>query len=117
PVYAKLFDISYKEVPVNDDFTLPNEKFFNAECGVILPNPNAPTSIYLGLDHIEAILQNNPDQVVIIDEAYVDFAVESAASLINKYDNLLVIQTTSKSRSLAGLRVGFALGNKSLLQA
>ena len=117
PVYAKLFDISYEEISVNDDFTLPTEKFFNAEGGVILPNPNAPTSIYLGLDHIEAILQNNPDQVVIIDEAYVDFAVESAASLINKYDNLLVIQTTSKSRSLAGLRVGFALGNESLIQA
>lgn len=117
PVYAKLFDISYEEVPVNEDFTLPVEEFFNAEGGVILPNPNAPTSIYLGLEHIEEILKNNPDQVVIIDEAYVDFALESAASLINKYDNLLVIQTTSKSRSLAGLRVGFALGNESLIQA
>lgn len=117
PVYAKLFNIPYEEVPVNEDFTLPTEKFFHSEGGVILPNPNAPTSIYLGLDHIEAILQNNPDQVVIIDEAYVDFAVASAASLINKYDNLLVIQTTSKSRSLAGLRVGFALGNESLIQA
>ena len=117
PVYAKLFDISYEEVPVNDDFTLPTEKFFNSEGGVILPNPNAPTSIYLGLEHIEEILKNNPDQVVIIDEAYVDFAIESAANLINKYDNLLVVQTTSKSRSLAGLRVGFALGNESLIQA
>lgn len=116
PVYAKLFDISYEEVPVNDDFTLPVEQFFNSEGGVILPNPNAPTSIYLDLEHIEAILKNNPDQVVIIDEAYVDFAIESAATLINKYDNLLVIQTTSKSRSLAGLRVGFALGNESLIQ-
>ncbi len=117
PVYAKLFDISYEEISVNDDFTLPIEKFFNSEGGVILPNPNAPTSIYLGLEHIEAILKNNPDQVVIIDEAYVDFAIESAATLINKYDNLLVVQTTSKSRSLAGLRVGFALGNQSLIQA
>src|SRR5690625_2310071 len=117
PVYAKLFDISYEEIPVNDDFTLPVEKLFNSEGGVILPNPNAPTSIYLGLEHVEAILKNNSDQVVIIDEAYVDFAIESAASLINKYDNLLVIQTTSKSRSLAGLRVGFALGNESLIQA
>jgi len=117
PVYAKLFDISYEEVPVNDDFTLPTEKFFYSEGGVILPNPNAPTSIYLGLEHIEEILKNNPDQVVIIDEAYVDFAIESAANLINKYDNLLVVQTTSKSRSLAGLRVGFALGNESLIQA
>lgn len=117
PVYAKLFNISYEEIALNDDFTLPVEDFFNSEGGVIFPNPNAPTSIYLELEHIEAILQNNPDQVVIIDEAYVDFATASAASLVNKYDNLLVVQTTSKSRALAGLRVGFALGNESLIQA
>lgn len=115
PVYAKLFNIDYEETPINDDFTLPIEAFFNSEGGVILPNPNAPTSIYAKLDDIESILKNNPDQVVIIDEAYIDFATESATSLIDQYDNLLVIQTTSKSRSLAGLRVGFALGNESLI--
>ena len=117
PVYAKLFDIPYEEVPLNEDFTLPVEKFFQSEGGVILPNPNAPTSLYAELEHIEVIVKNNPDQVVIIDEAYIDFAPESAATLIRKYDNLLVVQTTSKSRSLAGLRVGFAMGNPVLIEA
>lgn len=117
PVYAKLFDISYEEVPLNEDFSLAVEQFFGSEGGVILPNPNAPTSLYTAIDDIEEIVKNNPDQVVIIDEAYVDFAMTSAATLISKYDNLLVIQTMSKSRSLAGLRVGFALGNPSLIDA
>ncbi len=117
PVYAKLFDITYEEVPLNEDFTLPVEQFFHSEGGVILPNPNAPTSLYAELEHIEEIVKNNPNQVVIIDEAYIDFAPKSAAALIREYDNLLVVQTTSKSRSLAGLRVGFAIGNRSLIDA
>jgi len=117
PVYAKLFDISYDEVPLNKDFTLPVDKYFQSEGGVILPNPNAPTSIYAELEHIEEIVKNNPDQVVIIDEAYIDFASKSATELIRKYDNVLVVQTTSKSRSLAGLRVGFAMGDPSLIAA
>ena len=117
PVYAKLFDIPYEEVPLNADFTLQVEQFFQSEGGVILPNPNAPTSLYAELDLIEEIVRNNPDQVVIIDEAYIDFASRSAAELIQQYDNLLVVQTTSKSRSLAGLRVGFAMGNASLIDA
>jgi histidinol-phosphate aminotransferase len=116
PVYAKLFDISYKLVSVNNDFTIPIEKFFNAEGGVIFPNPNAPTGIALSLNQIEKILQHNPNKVVIIDEAYVDFGAESACKLIDQYDNLLVIQTLSKSRSLAGIRVGFALGNEQLIE-
>ncbi|MHA6259753.1 histidinol-phosphate transaminase [Sporosarcina sp. CAU 1771] len=115
PVYAKLYDIPFEEIAMNDDFTLKVEDYFNSKGGVILPNPNAPTSLYLGLSHIEELIKNNPENVVIIDEAYVDFAEESAASLIQKYDNLLVVQTTSKSRSLAGLRVGYALGNRSLI--
>lgn len=115
PVYAKIFNISHEKIALNEDFTLPAEKFFHSEGGVILPNPNAPTSLYAELDVIEEILQNNRDQVVIIDEAYIDFAGPSAAKLIGQYDNLLVIQTTSKSRALAGLRVGFALGNKELI--
>lgn len=117
PAYAAVFDIPYEEVPINEDFTLPVEQFFNAEGGVIFPNPNAPTSLYLGLNHIKEIVENNPNKVVIIDEAYIDFAEESAVSLIDTYDNLLVVQTTSKSRSLAGLRIGLALGNKSLIKA
>ena len=117
PVYAKLFDIDYEEIPLNNDFSLDVEKFFGAEGGVILPNPNAPTSLNAAIDLIEAIVKNNPTKVVIIDEAYVDFATTSAATLVDKYDNLLVVQTMSKSRSLAGLRVGFALGNKSLIDA
>ncbi|PAV30584.1 histidinol-phosphate transaminase [Virgibacillus profundi] len=117
PVYAKLFNIPYEEIPLNRDFTLPVEDFFQSEGGVIFPNPNAPTSVYLGLDAIEEILQSNPNQMVIIDEAYIDFALESAVSLIATYDNLLVVQTMSKSRSLAGLRVGFALGNPNAIEA
>ncbi|AMQ05618.1 histidinol-phosphate transaminase [Sporosarcina psychrophila] len=117
PVYAKLFDIPYEEVPLNKDFTLPVDNYFQSEGGVILPNPNAPTSIYAELEHIDEIVKNNPDQVVIIDEAYIDFASKSATELIRKYDNVLVVQTTSKSRSLAGLRVGFAMGAPSLIAA
>jgi len=117
PVYAKVFDIDYEAIPLEDDFSINVEAFFNSEGGVIFPNPNAPTSLYLPLEQIELILQNNRDQVVIVDEAYIDFAGESAATLIEKYDNLLVIQTLSKSRALAGLRVGFALGSETLIEA
>src|SRR5699024_5887087 len=117
PVYAKLFDIAYKEVPLKENFTVDVEQFFDSEGGVIFPNPNAPTSIYLPLEQIEEIIKRNRDMVVIVDEAYIDFAPESAVSLIEKYDNLLVIQTMSKSRALAGLRVGFALGNENLIHS
>ncbi|SDR04419.1 histidinol-phosphate transaminase [Virgibacillus salinus] len=117
PVYAKLFNVPYEEIPLNRDFSIPSEAFFQSEGGVIFPNPNAPTSLYMELETIKDILDNNPDQVVIVDEAYIDFAPGSAVSLINTYDNLLVVQTMSKSRSLAGLRVGFALGNPNLIQA
>lgn len=115
PVYAKLFGVQVEQITLNEDFTLPVEQFFGAEGGVILPNPNAPTSLYTPIEAIEQIVQNNPENVVIIDEAYVDFADVSAATLVRKYNNLLVIQTTSKSRSLAGLRVGFALGHEDLI--
>lgn len=117
PVYAKLFHIPYKKIPLNEDFTLDVASFFNSEGGVIFPNPNAPTSIYLSLEKVEEIAKQNRDKVVIVDEAYIDFAPKSAVSLIDSYDNLLVIQTFSKSRALAGLRVGFALGNESLIEA
>ncbi|MUV38615.1 Histidinol-phosphate transaminase [Lentibacillus sp. JNUCC-1] len=116
PVYAKLFNIPYETAPLNPDFSLRPDTFFNSKGGVIFPNPNAPTSVFLSLQDVEAILQNNPDQVVIIDEAYVDFAAASAVSFIKMYDNLLVVQTMSKSRSLAGLRIGFAMGNPDLIE-
>lgn len=116
PVYANLYRFDYKEVLLNEDFTIPVEQFFHAEGGVIFPNPNAPTSIGLGLEQIEKIIQNNPDRVVIVDEAYIDFGGESAVPLTRRYGNLLVIQTLSKSRSLAGLRVGFAFGNEQLIE-
>lgn len=116
PVYAKLFDISFKQIRLNDDFTLQAEQFFQSAGGVILPNPNAPTGLYKKLDEIERIVQENEGRVVIIDEAYIDFAPKSAAYLVRNYDNLLVVQTMSKSRSLAGLRVGYAIGNEKLIE-
>lgn len=115
PVYAKVFNIPFEQIKLNEDFTLSIEEFYHSEGGVILPNPNAPTSIYAPLDQIENIVKNNPDHVVIIDEAYIDYAGESAVSLIEKYENLLVVQTTSKSRALAGLRVGLAMGHPTLI--
>jgi len=116
-VYATLFDVPYKLVELERDFTIPVEQLFQAEGGVIFPNPNAPTSLYMTLDSVREVIEQNPNKVVIVDEAYVDFADKSAVSLINDYDNLLVIQTTSKSRALAGLRVGFALGQPHLIDA
>lgn len=117
PVYSKVFNIDYETIPLNADFTIDITQFFQSKGGVIFPNPNAPTSLYLNVDDIEAIVRENQNQVVIIDEAYVDFAEQSAVSLIEKYENVLVIQTMSKSRSLAGLRVGFSMGNEKLIEA
>jgi histidinol-phosphate aminotransferase len=99
------------QVPLNEQFEIDIADY-RQPCGaIIIANPNAPTGIALPLGQIEALLQAHSDQVVVIDEAYVDFGGESAAALVGRYDNLLVIQTLSKSRSLAGLRVGFALGH------
>ncbi|MCG7344549.1 histidinol-phosphate transaminase [Sporosarcina sp. ACRSL] len=117
PVYAKLFNIPYETIEVNEDFTLPAKPFFGADGGVILPNPNAPTSLYMDLSWVESVVVNNPDTVVIIDEAYIDFAPESAVQLVKSHENLLVVQTTSKSRSLAGMRVGYAIGHPALIEA
>lgn len=116
PVYAKLYGLSYETIPLNEDFSIPVEKFLNAPGGVIFPNPNAPTGLGLSLAQVEHIVNHNRDKVVIVDEAYVDFGGQSAVPLIQKYHNLLVIQTLSKSRSLAGLRVGFALGQEHLIE-
>ena len=115
PVYCHLFDINYKQIPLRNDFTLNIDDYDQDNGGIIFANPNAPTGIALNLEKIETLLQRNPDSVIVVDEAYADFAEQSAVSLIQKYDNLLVTQTLSKSRSLAGLRVGLALGNPELL--
>lgn len=115
PVYCKINAIDFETVMLNDDYTMPVEPFFNSKGGVVIANPNAPTGSCLPLDSIEAIIKNNPGTAVIIDEAYIDFGGKSAAELIESYDNLLVVQTLSKARSLAGLRVGYAMGNKDLI--
>ncbi|MEH6628068.1 MAG: histidinol-phosphate transaminase [Motiliproteus sp.] len=115
PVYCNLFGIEYRTVPLNKNFTLNISDYDTANGGIVIANPNAPTGIALPLADVEKLLKFNRDSVVIIDEAYVDFGAESAVSLVEQYDNLLVVQTFSKSRSLAGLRVGFALGSKVLI--
>ncbi|KNF07711.1 histidinol-phosphate aminotransferase HisC [Gottschalkia purinilytica] len=114
-VYSNLFNIKYNLISLNNDLSLPIDKFFIPNGGIIFPNPNAPTGRYVPLEFIEEVLNKNKDKVVIVDEAYIDFGGESSVKLIDKYENLLVIQTLSKSRSLAGLRVGFALGQEHLI--
>jgi histidinol-phosphate aminotransferase len=105
-------------VPLADDFTInPADFCGRPNGGIIFPNPNAPTGCLLALDAIERILQANPDSVVVVDEAYVDFGGATAIPLVDRYDNLLVVHTLSKSRSLAGLRVGFAVGHPALIEA
>ena len=115
PVYTDFFGLRRREVPMNPDFSDPIDLLCGQNGGVVLANPNAPTGIAVGLDTVEKLLQANPDVVVIVDEAYVDFGAESAVKLIGQYPNLLVIQTTSKSRALAGLRVGWAMGDAGLI--
>ena len=115
PVYTDFFGLTRREVPMNSDFTDPIELLCGNNGGVVLANPNAPTGIAVGLDTVEKLLEANPDVVVIVDEAYVDFGADSAVGLISRYPNLLVVQTASKSRALAGLRVGWAMGNAGLI--
>jgi len=117
PVYCGLYDIEYQTVALAEDFTINTDDYDQPNGGVIFPNPNAPTGIPLALAKIERLLQANSQSVVVIDEAYVDFGTESAVSLINTYPNLLVTHTLSKARSLAGLRVGYALGHPDLIEA
>lgn len=115
PVYCKLFNIEAKQIPLRDDFTINFADYPQANGGIIFPNPNAPTAIGKPLAEIEALLQQNTHSVVIVDEAYIDFGGTTAVGLVEKYPNLLVVQTLSKSRSLAGARVGLAIGNQELI--
>lgn len=120
PTYAKLYDVAYKTVPLTDAFTIDVNDYLGHDTaigGVLFPNPNAPTGCPLSLAQIEQIVAGNPNRVVVVDEAYVDFGGETAIALVNRYDNLLVVHTLSKSRSLAGLRVGFAVGHPDLITA
>ena len=117
PVWADLFKIPYNRPALDENFCIKKEDYFVENGGIVIANPNAPTSIAMPLADIEEIVAKNLDSVVIIDEAYVDFGGESALPLVDKYENLLVVQTFSKSRSMAGMRIGFAIGNKELIDA
>lgn len=101
PVWAEEFRIPFEKVALKDDFTICKEDYYRENGGIVFPNPNAPTALAMGLKDVEEIIRHNPDVVVIVDEAYVDFGAESALKLVEKYENLLVVQTFSKSRSLA----------------
>ena len=123
PVYCGLYGVAQRQIPLADDFTIRVEDYLPQGDGtgqkagaIIFPNPNAPTGRLLALDAVEQIVAANPDAVVLVDEAYVDFGGESAIALVDKYPNLLVSHTFSKSRSLAGLRVGYAIGHKELIE-
>jgi len=117
PVYCGLYGVAHQTVPLTDTFEIDVADYARPNGGIIFPNPNAPTGRPLPLDAIEHLLIAHPDSVVVVDEAYVDFGCASAVTLIDRHPNLLVVQTLSKSRSLAGLRVGFALGHASLIEA
>ncbi len=117
PVWAKLYGISYETPKLDEAFQIRIEDYKRENGGIVIANPNAPTGIYLPLEQIEEIVKENQDVVVIIDEAYIDFGGESARSLIDKYENLLVVQTFSKSRAMAGMRIGYAMGSKTLIKA
>ncbi|MEW8367553.1 MAG: histidinol-phosphate transaminase, partial [Candidatus Thiodiazotropha taylori] len=111
PVYCGLYNIDYRTIPLREDLSIGVDDYQQENGGIIFPNPNAPTGRLLALSDIEQLLKRNRDSAVVVDEAYIDFGGESAASLINSYPNLLVVQTLSKSRSLAGLRIGLAMGD------
>lgn len=116
-VWADLFRIPYRQIPLNDEFEINKEDYIGKECGgIIFPNPNAPTGVLVDLAFIEDIVKANPDVIVVVDEAYIDFGGVSALPLIKKYDNLLVVQTFSKSRAMAGIRIGYAFGCEKLIK-
>lgn len=116
PVWSELFQIPYEKKSLNDRFELVKEDYYAENGGIVFPNPNAPTGIALSVADIEDIIQHNPNSIVIVDEAYIDFGGTSVLPLIDKYDNLIVVQTFSKSRSMAGMRIGFAISNPNLIR-
>ncbi len=116
PVWCDLYGVDYRRLPLREDFSVDVDTYAAGKGAVIIPNPNAPTGVLLDLAEIRRLLAANPDAVVVIDEAYIDFGGDSAACLVPEYDNLLVIQTVSKSRSLAGMRVGVAMGHADLIE-
>lgn len=116
-VWCNLHNIPFKRVKLDDNFKIIKEDYYEENGGIVIANPNAPTSIYMELDSIEDILKHNEESIVIVDEAYIDFGGKSAVELIHKYDNLVVVQTYSKSRALAGIRVGYAMANEELINA
>ena len=115
-VWADLYRIPYECQPLDDEFHIRIEDYKKDCGGIVIPNPNAPTGVAMSLSQIEEILNSNPDVIVIIDEAYIDFGADSALALLPKYENLLVVQTFSKSRSLAGMRIGYAIGSETLIK-
>ncbi|HKM33635.1 MAG TPA: histidinol-phosphate transaminase [Lachnospiraceae bacterium] len=115
-VWAELYRIPYRVCPLNENFEISVEDYKQENGGIIIANPNAPTGVFTSVDRIEEIIKSNPDVVVIVDEAYIDFGGTSCRPLLDKYENLLVVQTFSKSRSMAGMRIGFAMGNEKLIQ-
>lgn len=116
PVYCDLYQMKYQEVLLDENLKININDFKQPNSGIIFPNPNAPTGLLVDLSFIEEVLQNNPDSIVVVDEAYIDFGGQTCVPLINKYDNLVVIQTFSKSRSFAGSRLGVALGSKEAIK-
>lgn len=115
PVYCQLFNVPHVKIPLREDFTINYEDYLGLNKNIVIVNPNAPTGLVMPLEEIEKILRTNQDNVVLIDEAYIDFGGQSAVRLIDKYDNLLVVHTCSKSRSLAGARLGFVFGDEALI--
>lgn len=115
PVYADLFGVELEQIPLKDDFSIDANDYINKNKNIVIANPNAPTGLTLSFDEVEAIVSSNPDNLVIMDEAYMAFCGESCMELVNKYSNLLVVRTFSKSHSLAGLRVGFGIASKEII--
>ena len=116
PVWAEEFQIPYETPALDADFRIRTEDYLRENGGVIFPNPNAPTSLAMPLSEVKKIVRGNPDVVVIVDEAYVDFGADSALELVQQYDNLLIVRTFSKSRSMAGIRIGYAIGSPMLIK-